>query len=231
MWRSAKNNACGYGTYEPMGRPPRPQLDVFTAINAEEKRTETKLPWKERYAIIQDNFSSATRLDWAEAFKDMDLFGRLIKDILRIDQNDMHTGPGPRPVLDQSRSRDRLRQLMGEDYSYEPFLVAFGVLAGQRSVRHLAAKVGLGKHITHDLLAGRRPPDLYALEQIAGGFDKSPSYFMEYRIAYVLEALGSHMELSPETTVDLYKKLRDEKNAISSRRPERRRKVPLLNPE
>lgn len=212
-----------------MARPPKPQLEPFLALNSEEKRTSVKASWKQRYVLIQENFPASVRLDWAEAFKDVDLFGRLFKDILRIDQNSNRHGVGPR-VVDENTSRERLRQLMGEDFSYEPFSTAFPALAGRRSVRNLAAKIGLGKHMTHDLILGRKSPDLYTLEQIAYSFGKDPSYFLEYRIAYVLGALGDHMELSPETTVDLYKKLRDKRNVgVSNRRSKRGRESALVN--
>lgn len=214
-----------------MVRPARKEIQPFIALNAEEKRTNTHLSWKDRYALIIEAFPSSVRLEWAEAFRDIDLYGRLIKDILRIDQvYDHRNGPGPRPVLDKDRARERFRQLMGEDFSCEPFTVAFPSLAGTRSVRHLATKIGMGRHLTHDLILGKKVPDLWTIEQIAEAFGKHPSYFIEYRNAYILRALGDQLELSPETSVDLYKQLRTRANAsISDRRPKRRRESVMGN--
>lgn len=192
-----------------MARVPRPEVQAFIQINKEEKAAGKKMPWKDRYALILEHFPIADRLDWKEALRDVDLYGRVLKDILRMDQaNEEWAGPGPRPVLDQQRARERLRQFMGDDYSYLPFREAFDVLAGDRSIRHLANKIGFGAHNTWNLKNGHKEPDLYTLEVIAKAFNKDPSYFVEYRIAYVLGALGDQMSTNPEMTVDLYRKLR-----------------------
>lgn len=191
-----------------MARPAKRDLSVFHELNAHEKLTGKKTPWKERYELIVSQFPSTTRVDWEKAFRDVDLWGRVIRDIMRVDQaSETHTGPGPRPVLDEASSYDRLRQLMGEDYSYAPFQETFQILAGNRSLRNLASKIGISYGMVNRLLKGDREPDLWLLEQIAKVFNKEPSFFVEYRTAFILGALGDQLDKSPETSVDLYKKI------------------------
>lgn len=186
----------------------RRDLTVFKELNGTETRAKKKIPWQERYKVIKTQFPSVDRLDWAEAFKNVDLFGRVLRDILRIDQSlDNRTGPGPRPVLDEKRARDRLRQLLGEDFSYTYFSETFGQLCGDRSIRSVAAKVGFSPKLVFLLKHGQREPDLWVLEQVARAFNKDPSYFVEYRTAFIVSALCDQMDKSPETTVDLYKKM------------------------
>lgn len=190
----------------------RPELQPFIELNEKEKAAGKKLPWKERYSIIREHFPVVDQIDWVKAFKDTDLYGRLWRDILRVDQaNEENAGQGPRPALDPARARERLRQLMGEDYSYLPFQESFTILAGDRSVRHLASKVGLGRHLTWNLKNGISEPDLYTMEIVARAFGKDPSYFLEYRIAFVIGAMASRMEQAPEMTVDMYRELRMKK--------------------
>jgi len=180
-----------------------PRLSVFLSLNAEGR----KVPWQERVKLIHDVFPSTTQMDWRKAFNDIDLFGRILRDILKVDQ----TSPGrsgPRPVLDRKKATERLRQFMGADFSDAIFAQAFRELCGDKSVRGVAAKTGLEKTMVQNLLTGKRQPDVQIMEQVAESFKKDPSYFFEYRVAYVLAALGDKMAGAPEMTVDLYKRLR-----------------------
>jgi transcriptional regulator with XRE-family HTH domain len=165
------------------------------------------MPWDERIQIINEQFPSTVHLDWCRAFEDVELFGRILRDILKVDQ----TPPGrsgPRPVLDRDAATRRLRQFMRSDYSSLSFQETFQLLAGDRSHRALAAKIGIDRNMVQKLLAGSREPDIPLMEMIARAFKKDPSYFVEYRTAYVLGALGDKMQSAPETTIDLYKKLK-----------------------
>lgn len=182
-----------------MARTARPELVPFVELNAEEKAAGEKFPWK-RSDLITAHFPNATKMDWHVAFQDPDLWGRFLKDI--------HGGSKDETP---QRARERLRQLTGNDYSYDPFIVAFKTLAGSRSVRHLATKLNLSTQITWKLKKGIKAPDLPLMEHIAAAFGKHPSYFVEYRIAEILAALGDQMEMAPEMSVDLYRKLRKQK--------------------
>lgn len=171
------------------------------------KLAEKKLPWPERMAIIYEEFPVTARLDWDKAFhNDIELFGRVLRDILKVDQT-VPGRSGPRPVLNQAEALARLRQFQGVDFSELEFHEAFRSLTREASIRAIAHRTGLDRNMVHKLLTGSRQPDLYTMEAVAKAYKKAPSYFKEYRVAYVLAALRDRMELAPEITVDLYKKL------------------------
>lgn len=174
---------------------------------AEFEALSRKTPWGERVKLIRERFPSTFKLDWNKAFSDdLDLFARVLRDILKLEQA-LPGRPGPRPSLDVAVATRRLQQFLGKDFTIEAFPEAFRILAGTRSIRHLAAKTGLDRNHIHRLLNGTMEPDAFALSAVAKAFGKSPSYFLEYRIAYIGAAMVSRLEWSPETTIDLYRKL------------------------
>lgn len=184
-----------------MPKPVRPELVPFIELNAIEKKSGKKLV-KERWSLIREYFPSYVKLDWHRAFaRDSDLWGRLFKDVYERDLRELGE------EKNTERARDRLRQLTGDDYSYDPFIRSLETLAGTRSVRHLATKLGLSPHMVWRLKNGTKEPDLFLIEQVAKAFGKDPSYFVEYRIAYVLGAIGDQMEIAPEMSVDMYRKI------------------------
>jgi len=165
-----------------------------------------KMPWSKRTEMIHEHFPPTVHLDWVRAFNDVELFGRILRDILKVDQTPAGRS-GPRPVLDRKVATERLRQFQRSDFSLLPFRETFVMLAEGKSQRGLAAKIGIERSMVQKLLAGTRDPDLYLIKLIALSFKKHPSFFVEYRAAYVLGALEMRMMNSPETTIDLYKKL------------------------
>jgi len=167
-----------------------------------------KLSNEERTRLIKQTFPTVETLDWKRAFdEDIDLFGRMIRDILKIDQS-VPGRPGPRPEPEHVRGMAHLRQLMGEDYTALPFEEAFVILSDQRSLTQLSRKVGLARSRVNRLRLGLVNPTVYDMAQIAEAFGKHPSFFAEYRAFYIVGALMDRLEGSPETSVGLYRKLR-----------------------
>lgn len=170
-----------------------------------------KVPWKERYKIIGEYFPRAVKLDWHEAFRDVELWGNLLQDLIKLD--DTKPGrSGPRPIVPREIAEQRLKQMLRTDFSDLEFRDAFDVLREKRSIRSIAAKTGLDRNMVQRLLSGEKEPDLQLMEQIAIAFKKQPAYFLEWRTAYVLGALESRMMTSPEMTTDLYRRLRPRKS-------------------
>lgn len=166
-----------------------------------------KVPQSVRLEMIHKEFPSTVQLDWAAALsQDVELYGRILRDILKVDQTQPGRS-GPRPVLDREIANERLKQFRREDYTELDFRDAFEVLAAGRSHRSLEAKTGLNRNMVQKLLAGKRGPDIVIMEQIATAFKKYPSYFLEYRTAYILGALCQKMSVSPEMSIDLYNRL------------------------
>lgn len=186
-----------------------PRLAVFVELNGKGKK---KAPWQERVKVVDEVFPSYARLDWRKAFDgDIELFARVMRDILKTDQTEPGRS-GPRPNLNRGPALAKLREYMGSDYSELPFPLALQVLAGEKaSVRSIAHKTGLARMFTHRLLMGERPVDMVTIETVAKAYKKNPGYFLEYRVAFVLAALGDRLAVSPETSVGLYRRLKGEK--------------------
>jgi hypothetical protein len=167
-----------------------------------------KMPWAERQRLIEAAFPSTAQLSWEKAFKnDTALFGEVLRGILKYDQA-RKGKPGPRPVAKREDSEARLLQFMGEDYSIDPMPEALRNLKGDLSLRGLCAKTGLDYNVIFRLIHGKIAPDVMHMTQIAEAFGKHPSYFLEYRIAFVVAALVAKMEEWPESSIVSYRKLR-----------------------
>jgi hypothetical protein len=183
-------------------------------VDLEEYIAMGKVPWEDRAEKIQERFPSVAQLDWSKALEaDLDLFARVLRDILKMEQA-IPGQPGPRPSLDIYAATRRMEQLYGRDFSLRPFKDALRVLAGDRSVRHLARFVRLDRNYVHRLLTGQLEPDGYALRMCAEAFGKHPSYFLEWRILFIIAAVTRRLEWTPETSVSLFRRLdMQQKNA------------------
>jgi transcriptional regulator with XRE-family HTH domain len=184
-------------------------LDIFHKLNAAEKEAGQKMEWEDRYVVIKQEFPSAERLNWAEALRDVEVLGKVIRDILKDTlAEEGTTGPGPRPPLPMKEGSNRLRQLEGEDYSDYEFPEAFYILAQGRSVRHLARKLNMNSTLVYNLLKAKKHPDMATMEMIAKTFEKRPSYFLEYRVGYIVGALADKLVKTPDITIPIYAKLK-----------------------
>lgn len=174
-----------------------------------EQATKDKVAWDRRAALILSQFDSVEKLRWRKAFEsDIDLFARLVKDILKLDQAQPGR-PGPRPALDYKEGVARLKQYMGQDYALDPFPESLKNLANGRSIRAVARKSGLSKNHIHRLLTGELEPDAYAMSRIAEAFGKHPSYFPEWRDFWITNALVHRLRDHPESSIALYRRFKD----------------------
>jgi hypothetical protein len=182
-------------------------LSVFHELNERDK----KVPWSERYKVIKEQFPSVAELDWNEALrKDVDLFGRILRDIIKLDQAEPGRS-GPRRAVDPNAGHATLRMLAGQDYSELPFNEAFRVLGRGMSLTTLARKTSLSRMTCSRLLRAEKVPDADEMRLVAEAFKKHPSYFIEYRVAYVTAAIAERLASAPESSIVFYKKLAGEK--------------------
>lgn len=166
-----------------------------------------KVPWEKRAALIKERFPTVSSFDWNTALdRDINLFGQLLRDILKLEQA-VPGRPGPRPSLDVTEATKRMRQILGDDFTIEPFPKALKALAGPLSIRALANHTKLNKDCIHRLLKGETEPDGYLMRMCAQAFGKHPSYFLEWRILYITQTIVSRLEWSPETTIGMYTQL------------------------
>lgn len=168
-----------------------------------------KLSWDARRGLIKEQFPAFVSLNWDAAFRaDVGLLGLIIKDVLKSDQSSLGR-PGQRPTLDPKRSVERYNQFIADDYSYLPIDETLTMLKGKRSVRQLATKTGLDFNKIYRLLNGKIAPDVASMQAIAKAFGKHPSYFLEYRILYVMGAVEKNLTENPESSVSAYIKLKN----------------------
>jgi transcriptional regulator with XRE-family HTH domain len=184
-------------------------------------RFHPKLPWEERLALIRQFLPSSplmgpesaeTEAAWRRAFeRDVDLMGRILRDLLKADQA-VPGRPGPRPALNPVKVGPQVDVLLGNDplerpYTLQPFREAFTLLVGDRSLTQVARRTGLSRSHVHRFLRGEMVPTREAMEQIAVGFGKEASYFVEYRIAIIVSAIVNGLVSFPEKSVASYEAL------------------------
>ncbi len=186
----------------------RPDLSVFDAANAEAKKPKgKKLSWEKRVKLIESQFPNVLTLDWRKAFdKDIELFAWIMQDILKADGAPVGRS-GPRPAVDYRTGAVRLRQLMGQDYSVEPFKEAFRILTGGASLTAVARKTQLVRANVYLLLKGAREPSAYEMEAVAKAYSKPPGYFVEYRRGLLLAAIADKLDRYPDATVKYWREM------------------------
>lgn len=169
---------------------------------------EGKQPWSERLQKINKMFPSTASLDWYEVFsKDPAVMGRFFSDMVKAEVAPAGR-PGKRPSVEPNIAAERYRRYSGDDHTMLPFDQAFKNLKGFESIRVAAERVGLSKSVVHRLLDGSVEPNVDMLEKVAAGYGKHPSYFIEYRVGYVVGMLMNYLEWSPESSVVLYNQLK-----------------------
>lgn len=172
---------------------------------------DEKMSWSDRHDLIRETFPSVEKLDWHAIFRnDPAVMGRIVNDVLKILQAEPGR-PGKRPALDSNKAQGQLARMRGEDYSMLPFREALEILKGERSIRSISSSVGMPKTTIHRFLDGTQEPTVGQLVQIAQGMRKHPSYFLEYRIAFVQKAIADAFRKSPESSVVQFEKLMEKK--------------------
>lgn len=179
------------------------------------------LPWDKRLELIRRTFASAPLMgladvdgqaSWKKAFDhDVDLVGRILRDVLKADQA-VPGRPGPRPALNVARAQPVLDEWMGDDplgrpYTLLCFAEALTLMVKGHPLRQVSRKTGIAHSHLHRLLAGEREPTSEVMEKVALAFDKSPSYFLEYRMGTIAAAILWKLSRSPEKTIHAFESL------------------------
>lgn len=177
-----------------------------------------KMKWNDRYEKMVDEWPSLKHLAakestdaWVGVFnKDMNVWASIMRDVLKRDQSELsdRTGAGRLAPLDYEDGLKALRRLVGNDYSMAPFAETFKVISEGKSISSIRTKTGLSRTQIFRLLNGHIRPDIPTMEAVAKGFKKSPSFFLEYRVAFVLTAMAERLESLPESTVDYFQSLK-----------------------
>jgi hypothetical protein len=180
-------------------------LDLFAEDNINWKALGKRVPWEKRIKLIHQEFPATADPDWALILKDPDVFARILKDVLKVDQLEIGRA-GPRPNLDVDRGMRALQEMAG-DYSERPFVEAFAILARGNSQRTISRKTGISKTRIVRLQQGDDRPHMADLCAIAEAYKKRPAYFIEYRTEYIIAAIATRLQDEHELTAALYRKL------------------------
>lgn len=185
------------------------ETDAVLAMFSNPDGSNRKMPWSERVKMIEEFWPSVKRLDWSRAFKqDPGLMGWIINDIIKMEAA-VPGRPGKRPNVSREETEKHLKRLTGQDYTVRPFGDALNELRGDRSIRHLARNFGMTRDHTWRLLTGKRVPTTDDMETIAAVFEKDPSYFLEYRLSYIIGFLYDKLENNPEITVLHHRRIKN----------------------
>jgi DNA-binding phage protein len=180
-------------------------LARFADDNLNWKALGKRVPWERRLETIREEFPRARDADWVGIFQDPDIFARILKDILKIDQLELGRA-GPRPNLDHERGMRSWNEIQG-DYSELHFIDAFRILTRNNSTRTIARKTDISRARVMRLLAGNDLPSMKDLRAIAQAYNKKPAYFVEYRAEYILATIATRLHNEHELTAALYRKL------------------------
>ena len=184
----------------------RRDLTVFDEDNTKWRSLKKRVPWDERLELIEKEFPGLRNIDFNIVLRDNDIFARLLKDILKVDQ--MEPGrAGPRPNLDRERGMQSWREWTGKDYSELPFPEAFSLLTRGSSFSQIARKTRLSRSRVYRLRRGTEQPTVDDLRTIASAYGKKPAYFAEYRAEYLTAAFAARLATEAELTVALYLRL------------------------
>jgi hypothetical protein len=177
----------------------------FAEDNINWKALGKRVPWDKRLQMIQEEFPSTRDTDWNLILKDPDIFARILKDVLKVDQIEVGRA-GPRPNLDIEKGMRTWNEIRG-DFSERPFTEAFRIITRNNSQRTIARKTGISKTRIVRLFAGDDRPNMDDLRAIAEAYKKKPAYFVEYRAEYIIAVIATRLANEHELTAALYRKL------------------------
>lgn len=100
--------------------------------------------------------------------------------------------PGRKPLTNSQRAHV-MDALAWDDFSEEPFIPTFKALKGLNSLKGL----GIDGEELSALLDGTTSPSIEHMQEIARFFRRHPSYFLEYRIMFIINSLNDFLEHNP----------------------------------
>lgn len=160
--------------------------------------------WEGRIQQTQDRYPETrhplTRDTTRRVVAGEEVIARILRDVLSIDNVEVRRGQRPR--LDPDEGRRLLHDIQGQDYTVEPFHVAFRALAGTRSLENLRRQTGLSRANLGRLM-NQKPPRKIEMEIIAESFGKRASYFAEYRALMFAELVRQHLANDPDRSAAL----------------------------
>lgn len=184
----------------------RRDLSIFDDDNARWREAKRRVPWEERMRLIEQEFPGVLTADFNVVLRDNDIFARVLKDILKVDQVEPGRA-GPRPNLDFERGMQTWKEMTGQDFSEQPFYVAFQQITRGDSFTIIARKTLISRSRVYKLWQGHIRPTVDDLRVVATAYGKRPAFFAEYRTEYILASIAARLIKESEMTIPLYLKL------------------------
>lgn len=168
-----------------------------------------KLDWSETVERLYREVPEAENVNWEGLFRaDPTVLGSLVNDIIKVSVSKKGR-PGKRSANSEADVAADLLKLTNSDYADLAFPQALRMAMGRRSLRQTASLAGIDKMTVHRLLNGDgAPPTPAQMESLATALKKDPSYFVEYRAAYVCNALYRMLCANSDSAVIFYKKIK-----------------------
>lgn len=156
---------------------------------------------------VKAEYPELTGLNWSQVMGyDSEVLTGMLGDVLKVDSKSSR--PGKRPTLSREAAETEFLKISAEDFSDQEFSRAFTALTYGKSTRNVANKCNISHMQVQRLRLGEMIPTIDMMEKIAKGYNKSPAYFLEYRIAAVLITFNEFLTASPETATHWYLKTR-----------------------
>lgn len=178
-------------------------LSFFDEDNAYWRQQRKRVPWDQRLKLIEQQFPGAIDPDWNVILRDPDVLGRLLRDILKVDQIEPGRA-GPRPNLDYERGMRTWREITGSDFSELPFGQALRVLSRGQSYTAIARKTKLSRSRVYRLIQGWEQPTVDDLRACASAYGKKPAFFAEYRAEFIMASIAARLAKETEMTIAVY---------------------------
>ena len=148
---------------------------------------------------LKEKFPQVENIDWSEVIrKNPDVLENIVSGIVKTE--------GSRRKVDRRDANRRMDAIYDVGDSERPFKESFAILCSKESIRKTAAKIEVSPAHVYNLKEGRAEPTLEIMERIAIAYNYNPSYFLEYRIHYVLESISCFLMKNPETASTWFNK-------------------------
>lgn len=154
--------------------------------------------------------------DWVQFFtRRPDVITAILGDIFREvkaqEQRENGSAPTGRRPKAVNGSLAELESMITPRYADVPFAESLPELIGDRSLRAFAARVPMNHHTLTRMMRGELKLEMWRLELIAAAGRVQPSYFLEWRVAYVQECIEIAMFKAPHLATRVTKAIQSAK--------------------
>jgi hypothetical protein len=163
-------------------------------------------------AVEQFPTTKADTNEWVDFFDRrpevlLAILGDIYRESKALEAREAGRAPTGRRPKHINGNLAELEAMITPSYSMEPFGVACRELIGDRSLRAFAARVPMNHHTLTRMMRGELKVDRFRLEAIAKAGRVTPAYFMEWRLAYVQEAVEQVFMAKPNLSIRAIRQL------------------------